>query len=72
MDHVPFQPSSASAFANDVAAVIRTWETAMQIPSSPTKRTGFYEFDLSVFSTLSNSMGTPVLRLRRMWIKRFD
>lgn len=70
-EHVPFSPDSTSGLANDIQSRIAEWETHMGIPDSPTRGTGFYEFDLSVFSTLTNQgQGRPVLRLRRLWIKR--
>ncbi|MCO5177219.1 MAG: hypothetical protein M9890_09650 [Thermomicrobiales bacterium] len=72
LDHVPFVPTSAADLANEIASIIQTWEAHIDIPNSPTKGTGFYEFDLSVFSTLGDANGAPVLRLRRMWIARFD
>ena len=72
LDHVPFVPDSAAGLANEIVDKIQTWEAHVDIPNSPTKGTGFYEFDLSVFSTLGDANGAPVLRLRRMWIARFD
>ncbi|HEX5165070.1 MAG TPA: hypothetical protein VFV93_06720, partial [Thermomicrobiales bacterium] len=71
LEHVPFTPTSASAFANDIQSAIQTWEQHVDIPNSPTRGTGFYEFDLSVFSTLNRTnTSMPMLRLRRLWIKR--
>jgi hypothetical protein len=72
LEHVPFTPSSTSGLANDIASAIQTWEQHVDIPNSPTRGTGFYEFDLSVFSTLNRlNKSSPMLRLRRLWIKRF-
>jgi hypothetical protein len=72
LEHVPFTPSSTSGLANDIASAIQTWEQHLDIPNSPTRGTGFYEFDLSVFSTLNRlNKSSPMLRLRRLWIKRF-
>ncbi len=70
-EHVPFSPDSTSGLAGAIESRIAEWETHMGIPESPTRGTGFYEFDLSVFSTLGNAgQGRPVLRLRRLWIRR--
>lgn len=73
MQHVPFTPSSSSELASQIAGVLQRWEQHWDIANSPSKRTGFYEFDLSVFSTLNRSnKSSPMLRLRRLWIKRFE
>jgi hypothetical protein len=72
LEHVPFTPSSTSGLASELEATIATWEQHHDIPNSPTRGTGFYEFDLSVFSTLNRTdKSSPMLRLRRLWIKRF-
>ena len=72
LEHVPFVPDSTSGLANQIASAIADWEQHHNIPNSPTRTTGFYEFDLSVFSTLNRQdMSTPMLRLRRLWIRRF-
>jgi hypothetical protein len=58
--------------ASEIEATFTAWEQHHDIPNSPTRGTGFYEFDLSVFSTLIRTdTSSPMLRLRRLWIKRF-